>query len=216
MFSLENFKQQYTVEETTFAVNGHRLKLFVPQDISSFINTEDIFSDFPLWSKIWEATAVLASHMSTIEKIPGRHILEIGAGMGVAGLCCAVMGHQVTITEYNTDALNFARANAVYNGMDPGMVVRMDWNAPQVTGKFDYIIGSEVVFKEEDFPGLFFLFQKYLAPGGRIILAEGMRKTSLNFVKKMEKHYRIRMKKQTIGPKDKATPVVLMEMKQTK
>lgn len=214
MISLEQFKQQYQVEKTTFSVGKHRLELWVPRNIDAFINTDDLFTDFPLWSKIWEATAALAGHMSTITVEPSRRILEIGAGMGVAGLSCTAMGHDVTVTEYNEDALNFARANAVLNKIDPSIVMKLDWNTPMVQGQFDYIIGSEVVFKESDFPGLYFLFQKYLKPGGRIILAEGMRKTSLAFIKQMEKHYRIRMKKQSIGPADKAVPVVLMEMRE--
>jgi len=205
MFSIEQFKQQYEVEQTTFSVGGHRLKLFVPQKIDTFINPDDLFNNFPLWSKIWEATAVLASHMSTIEVNPAHRFLEIGAGMG----------HGITITEYNEDALNFARANALLNNMESDIVVKLDWNQPLVQGKFDYIIGSEVVFKETDFPGLYFLFQKYLKPGGKIILAEGMRKTSLKFIQEMEKHFQIRMKKHTIGPAEKSVSVVLMEMKES-
>jgi len=216
MFSIEQFKQQYDVEQTTFSVGSHRLKLFIPQKIDAFINPDDLFSDFPLWSKIWEATAVLASHMSTIQVNPAHRILEIGAGMGVAGLCSARMGHRITITEYNEDALNFARANALLNNMEPDIVTKLDWNTPLVQGRFDYIIGSEVVFKETDFPGLYVLFQKYLKPGGRIILAEGMRKTSLKFIQEMEKHFLIRMKKQTIGPPEKPVAVVLMELKEKK
>ena len=40
-----------------------------------------------------------------------------------------------------------------------------------------------------------------------------MRKTSLKFIQEMEKHYQIRMKKQTIGPPEKQVSVVLMEMR---
>ena len=213
MFSIEQFKQQYDVELTTFSVGSHQLQLFVPRKIDAFINPDDLFTDFPLWSKIWEATAVLANHLNTMKVNPDHRLLEIGSGMGVAGLCGNKMGHRITITEYNEDAINFARANALLNGMDPSIIAKLDWNQPMVQGKFDYIIGSEVVFKETDFPGLYFLFQKYLKPGGRIVLAEGMRKTSLKFIQEMEKHYQIRMKKQTIGPPEKQVSVVLMEMR---
>ncbi len=213
MFSIEQFKEQYDVEVTPFSVGSHRLKLFVPKKIDAFINPDDLFTDFPLWSKIWEATAVLASHLSTIKVNPAHRFLEIGAGMGVAGLSAAKMGHCITITEYNEDALNFARANALLNDMEPAMITKLDWHQPLVQGTFDYIIGSEVVFKETDFPGLYCLFQKYLKPDGRIILAEGMRKTSLKFIQEMEQHFRIRMKKQTIGPPEKSVSVVLMELR---
>lgn len=214
MQTLEEFKNRYPVEQTHFSVGSHRLKLFVPQSIDALINSDDLFTDFPLWAKIWEATAVLTSHLNSLPVSSGRRMLEIGAGMGVAGLSAALMGHPVTITEYNEDALNFARANARLNGIDPDRIIKLDWHHPALTGRFDWIIGSEVVFKETDFPALMGLFNRYLAPGGRILLAEGMRKTSLKFLKEIEDHYRIRLKKQTLTTEQRKVTVVLMEMRQ--
>ncbi len=212
MFSLERFKQKYNVEETRYQVAGQSLSFFVPQKIDPFINTDDLFADFPLWSKIWEATAVLSFHLSTMTPDPGRRFLEIGAGMGVAGLVGAKLGHRMTITEYNSDAIEFARANAVLNDIDTVDIRRLDWNNPLIEGRFDYIIGSEVVFKEEDIPGLHHLFQRYLKPGGTIFLAEGMRKTTRAFVKQMETHYTIAMKKQTMKSDGQEIPVILFKL----
>ena len=107
---------------------------------------------------------MLANHLNTMKVNPDHRLLEIGSGMGVAGLCGNKMGHRITITEYNEDAINFARANALLNGMDPSIIAKLDWNQPMVQGKFDYIIGSEVVFKETDFPGLYFLFKNISSP----------------------------------------------------
>ena len=212
MFSLDTFRQEYDVEETDYQVAGHALKFFVPQKIDRFINQDDLFTNFPLWSKIWEATAVLSFHLSTIKPDPSKRFLEIGAGMGVAGLAAAKMGHNMTITEYNKDAINFARANARLNNIDNVDIRELDWNNPLIEGKFDYIIGSEVVFKEEDIAGLYLLFQRYLKPGGTIILAEGMRRTSLKFAKAMDEHYTVVMKKQTMKSDGQEIPVVLFKL----
>ncbi len=212
MFSLDTFRQEYDVEETDYQVAGHALKFFVPKKIDRFINPDDVFSNFPLWSKIWEATAVLSFHLSTIKPDPSKRFLEIGAGMGIAGLVAAKMGHNLTITEYNKDAINFARANAKRNNIDNVDIRELDWNNPLIEGKFDYIIGSEVVFKEEDITGLYLLFQRYLKPGGTIILAEGMRRTSLKFAKAMDEHYTVAMKKQSMQSDGKEIPVVLFKL----
>ncbi len=214
MYSIENFKKEYDVELTKFSLVNHTLNIYVPANIDRFINQDDVFEGFPLWSKIWEATAVLAFQLSQITPDPEKRFLEIGAGMGVAGIYASTLGHNVTITEYNRDAINFARANAVENGIDDEKIQVLDWSNPGVMGQFDYIIGSEVVFKEADIMSLLFLFQRYLKPGGKIILAEGMRKTSLKFVQKMEMHYNIKLKKQTIKSDKKEIPVVLIEMRQ--
>ena len=211
MFSLDTFRQEYDVEETDYQVAGHTLKFFVPQKIDRFINKDDVFANFPLWSKIWEATAVLSFQLAAIKPDPAKRFLEIGAGMGVAGLAAAKMGHNMTITEYNKDAINFAKANARLNNLDNVDIRELDWNNPLIKGRFDYIIGSEVVFKEEDIMGLYLLFQRYLKPGGTIILAEGMRRTSLKFAKAMDEHYTVAMKKQAMKSDGKEIPVVLFK-----
>ena len=212
MFSLEEFRQKYDVDETPYRVAGQSLSFFVPRKIDPFINQDDLFTNFPLWCKIWEATAVLSFHLSTIVPDRGKRFLEIGAGMGVAGLVGARLGHSVTITEYNDDAIEFAKANAALNDIHDVAICKLDWNAPGIEGKFDYIIGSEVVFKEEDIPGLLFLFKRYLKPGGTILLAEGLRKTTMAFVKQMEKHYTVAMKKQTMKSQDKDVRIILFKL----
>lgn len=214
MVSIEAFQKKYDVKTTEFSVSGKKYQFFVPRNIEGFINPEDLFQNFPLWAKIWEATAVLAHHLSVLPPDPDKTMLEIGAGMGVAGICAASFGHAITITEYNDNALDFARANASLNGIDTIDIRKLDWNAPALSGKFDYITGSEIIFKEQDIMGLFFLFQRYLKPGGTIILAENMRKTTLSFYEKMEKHYTIRMKKHAIVSDSGELPIILFEMKQ--
>ncbi|MBF0202624.1 MAG: methyltransferase [Desulfamplus sp.] len=212
MFSLDAFKKEYDIELTTFALADRTLNLYVPKTIDRFINKDKPFEGFPLWAKIWEATAVLALHLSSIPPDPDRRIMEIGAGMGVAGIYAASLGHRVTITEYNRDALNFARANALENGIHDVDILSLDWRVPHPMGKFDRIIGSEVVFREADITTLLSVFKLYLLPGGTITLAEGMRKTSLDFVRVMEKHYSVRLKKQTVKSAKEDIPVVLIEM----
>lgn len=212
MISLDQFRSTYDVTETGFSFSDHHYTFFVPTTLEPFLNPEDLMDNFPLWAKIWEATAILVHRLSRIPVEPGKRFLEIGAGIGVAGLCATAMGHAVTITEYNPDALAFARANAARNSIPNPDIQELDWHAPKVSGTFDYIIGSEIVFKEEDIPSLAFLFQRYLKPNGAIILAEGMRKTSLKFIKTMENDYRISMKRHTIRSDNKDIPVVLFEM----
>ncbi len=214
MYSIDNFKKEYDVELTKFSVVNQTLEIYVPVNIDRFINQHNIFEGFPLWSKIWEATAVLAFKLSQIPPDSEKRFLEIGAGMGVVGLYASKIGHSVTITEYNRDAINFARANALHNGIENADIQHLDWSNPGDIGQFDYIIGSEVIFKEEDIMSLFLLFQRYLKPDGRVVLAEGMRRTSLEFVRKMEKHYNLKLKKQSIKSDKKEIPVVLIEMRQ--
>ena len=209
---MDEFHSRYQVRETDFAIPGQKMTIYLPQSIEPFINPDDLLDRFPLWPKIWEASAILALKMAALPPDPNKKILEIGAGLGVAGLCAARMGHKITITEYNPDALNFIWANAEVNRIREPDIRKLDWNKPDIQERFDLIIGSEVVFKKEDIPGLLMLFQHFLKPGGTIILAEGMRKTSFLFIKEMEKHYKIIMKRQNVQSDSGKIPVILYEM----
>ncbi|MGA8241188.1 MAG: methyltransferase, partial [Desulfobacterales bacterium] len=176
MFSIDQFNRQYDTERRDIVIDGHRYWFFVPKSIDRFIDPEDPLQDFPLWAKIWPASVVLARHLSRLAVVPGQRILEIGSGLGVVGIIAACNGHNVTLTDANPHALEFARANAHLNGGTHLKVQRLDWQDPQPEGEFDAIVGSEVVYKDQDIDQLLTLFVNCLKPRGYILLVEEMRR----------------------------------------
>ncbi len=216
MFSMSAFHQKYETDISPIAIGDQSFRFFVPKSIDAFINKEDVFTEFPLWSKIWEASIVLANHIWAIPVNPEGHLLEIGCGVGVVGVVAARCGHRVTMTEYNPDSINFARANAHFNrrGESPlPQIVELDWTKPLLVGRFYVILGSEVVYKEEYFEPLSGLFRRYLKPGGEIILAEGLRKTSMTFFNRMSDIFDIKAQKKILRSKGKEKMVVLARMR---
>lgn len=215
MFSLESFHKEYETDTTDLVIKEQKFTFLVPKTIDRFVNPEDVFVDFPLWSKIWEASIVLAEHLAGIPAVPGRRFLEIGCGIGVVGIVASAFGHQITVTEYNPDALDFARANSETNRetMKCGPEIsKLDWNSPQLEGLFDCIAGSEVIYNERDYQPILRLFKKYLKPGGEIILAERLRKTSIEFFRQMGEFFDIRAKKMILRSTEGETRVVLCRM----
>jgi len=198
MFSLEQFHRDYDTVTTPVTINGQTLKLFTPASIDRFINPDDVMDNFPLWAKIWEASGVLASYLSGMPPDPMKTMLEIGCGLGMVGIAAARAGHRITMTELNPDALNFARANALANDCPQLPIQRLDWNAPQLDGRFDTIVGSETVYKTEDIDGLEAMFDRYLNPGGTIILAEGVRRTGVDFWDRMRSRYDVQARRQAL------------------
>ena len=198
MFSLLQFHRTYDTVTTPVTINGQTLKLFTPASIDRFINPDDMMDNFPLWAKIWEASGVLASYLAGMPPNPMKTMLEIGCGLGMVGIAAARAGHRITMTELNPDALNFARANALANDCPQIAIERLDWNAPQLDGRFDTIVGSETVYKTEDIDGLEALFDRYLNPGGTIILAEGVRRTGVDFWERLRDRYDVKTRRQTL------------------
>jgi predicted nicotinamide N-methyase len=212
MFSIGQFNRQYDTERREIVIDGHRYRFFVPKSIDRFIDPEDPLQDFPLWAKIWPASVVLAGHLRRLPVVPDQRMLEIGAGLGVVGIMAACSGHEVTVTDANPHALEFARANAHINGCTQLAVRRLDWQDPQAEGKFDTIVGSEVVYKDQDIERLLTLFDKCLKSQGRIILVEEMRRTLDPFFRYLDPHYRISINKKVLRAADEESPVLLIQM----
>ena len=212
MNTLEDFLATYETVEREMTIGGRPYTFRLPLSIDRFIDGEDPMSNFPLWARIWNASLVLAEHLAEIPEEAAGSILEIGAGIGVAGIVAASRGHRVTVTEYNKDALAFARANADINGCQAMQVQRLDWNAPVFQEPFDIIAGSEVVYHERDFDSLLELFTRYLKPGGKVILAMKPRRCALIFFDSARETFNIGMKKIDIEAADECTPVYLCRM----
>ncbi len=215
MFSLESFHKEYETDILKLTIRDRSFSFLLPKSIDRFVDPDDVFHDFPLWSKIWEASIVLADYLAGITAEPEKRFLEIGTGLGVAGIVASSFGRQVTMTEYNTDALNFVHANAQINLPlhDSKLeVIKLDWNMPQLEGSFDYIVGSEVIYHERDFQPIFGLFKTYLRPGGEVILAERVRKTSLEFFRQMQQFFHISAQKKTLRSEHEEVRVMLCRM----
>ena len=216
MFSIESFHQEYETDTSDLALKGRHFRFFVPKSIDQFLDPGDLFHDFPLWSKIWEASVILSDYLAGMRVDEEKRILEIGCGMGVVGVVASAFGHRVSMTEYNPDALNFARANARANlsADDAGIeITELDWSKPRLEGVFDYIIGSEVIYKEKDYQSILKLFKTYLRPSGEIILAEGVRKTSMEFFRQMSELFDITAQKKILRSRGGEVRVILAKMK---
>ena len=216
MFDMSAFEQKYETDVSPLAIAGHEFRFLVPKSLDGFVDPNDVFNDFPLWTKIWEASIVLANHMANLPPDPQKHLLEIGCGIGLVGVVAAQFGHRITMTEYNTDALNFARANAFVNAPpEPWQleIAALDWTDPNLDGRFDIIMGSEVIYKEEYFEPVLGLFKHYLKPGGEIILAEGVRKTSMTFFKEMSEICDIKARKRILRSDGEEKCIVLASMR---
>lgn len=213
MFSIDQFNRHYDTERRDVVIDGRSYGFLVPRSIDRFIDPEDPLHDFPLWAKIWPASVVLARRLSRLPVVPGQRILEIGSGLGLVGIVAACSGHAVTLTDINPHALEFARANAHINGCTQLAVQRLDWQAPQPAGTFDAIVGSEVVYRDQDIDRLLALFATCLTPRGHILLVEEMRRTLDPFFRRLDPHYRVRIEKNILRAADEETQVLLIQLR---
>ncbi len=198
MFSMESFQKEYETDTVDVVIRDRKFSFFVPKSLDRFIDPENVFNNFPLWAKIWEPCLILADHLASMPVNPEKHFLEIGGGLGLVGIAASSFGHKVTMTEYNHDALNFAKANAHINDCSNLEIMELDWNKPELKGTFDRIIGCEIIYKEESFYPILRLFRTYLKKDGEILLSERARKSSIEFFRQMSEHFNIKAQKKII------------------
>jgi hypothetical protein len=92
-------------------------------------------------------------------------------------------------------------------------VRRLDWTRPELTQRYDTIIGSEVIYKEDSIPRLKHLFETYLRPQGRIILAEAPRKTLMTFYREMAVRFEVLVEKKRLRSAEEEIRLYLIHMR---
>lgn len=213
MFSMETFLQRYETEPRELVLGKRPFRFLVPRSLDPFIDPEDVFNAFPLWTKVWEASLVLAHRLAARPPRSDLRWLELGAGLGVVGIVAAAFQHDVTITEYDPHALAFIHANAHLNDVRPRGIRRLDWLHPDVEARFDRIIGSELIYNERDFPALRRLFRSVLKPEGEILLAGEVRQPNTAFFEAMQKDFRIDVARNTLRSGSDSITVLLIRLR---
>src|SRR5919108_5440352 len=61
----------------------------------------------PYWADLWPSAMALARHLWQATALRGLRVLELGCGLGLAGIVASRKGGVVTFTDYEADALAF-------------------------------------------------------------------------------------------------------------
>ena len=146
------------------------------------ISREEFGEDerMPYWAELWPASLLLCRWLGrNRERVRGRTCLDIGCGLGLTGIVGAWLGARVVGMDHQWPAVYFSRENAALNSVGDPLWVRMDWNAPGFAPRaFDLMWGGDIVYETRFYHPLTKLFKEYLAPGGKIWLAEPKRSVS--------------------------------------
>ena len=144
----------------------------------------------PYWADLWASAPVLAGHLRGMSSLAGRDLLELGCGLGLAGIAAAQAGATVLMTDYEDDALEFARFNAAAN-LGAGELSRvtfrrLDWRAAGSPGQFDMIVGADIVYERANFEPILSLVRNCLRPSGTFIITDPQREIGRDFIRTAE------------------------------
>ena len=142
-------------------------------------------ASWPLFGVVWDSAKALAHHMLRMDT-DSKHILEVGCGIGLASLVLNHGGADITATDYHPRAGEFLNINVQLNQGQPIPFVRTGWaDEDQLLGKFDMIIGSDVLYEREHVDLLAAFIDKHARPTCEVIIVDPGRGHHAPFSKKM-------------------------------
>jgi len=104
---------------------------------------------WPIFGVIWPSGMVLAHYMHSHDTGTKR-VLEIGCGTALTSLLLNKQNVDITATDYHPEVEHFLNRNTKLNNNDQIPFERTGWADKNDTlGKFDLIIGSDLLYEDE-------------------------------------------------------------------
>jgi SAM-dependent methyltransferase len=122
--------------------------------------------DDPLMRSVWWDV------LEPVVPRPPSLVADLGCGTGSLSVLLAERGHSVIGVDLSPRMLDLARHKAQRSALDIAFVVG-DAAAPPITA-VDVIVTRHVVWALEDVPTALDTWFSLLAPGGRLVLVEGL------------------------------------------
>ena len=127
---------------------------------------------WPVFGLLWPSGLVLAHYLLDYD-FGSRRILEIGCGTALSSLLLNKQHADITATDYHPDAEFFLNRNTALNGDKLIPFVRTDWaDDDDQLGRFDLIIGSDLLYENDHIELLSGFIQQHSKPESEVIIVD--------------------------------------------
>lgn len=163
------------------------LKLYVPDQeqvkpVYKNLLAKDDTTPFPFWAKIWpSAEAMILFLKEEHHWIDNKHVLEIGAGIGVPSFAIAAHASSMIISDHAPEAVALIEKNIQHLGLQHVKAMCLDWNHFPNDITTETVLLSDINYAPEQFGPLLALIRKFLEQGTTIILSTPQRITITAF-----------------------------------
>lgn len=125
-----------------------------------------------LFGQLWPAGRILAAAMVEFD-VAGKRVLEIGCGLGLSSLVLQRRSADITASDHHPLVEQFLRGNAVRNGLPIVTYRDLPWLTADIAlGRFDLIIGSDVLYEHRHIAQLAALLERHAHVGAEIVIAD--------------------------------------------
>ncbi len=177
----------------TIEVGENDIHLCTLRDNQQFSDPKELARDlgicsasWPIFGVIWPSSIVLANHMANYN-IDNKRILELGCGMALSSLLLNERDADITATDYHPEVAGFLKRNVQLNNKKEIAFERVDWaNDKSDLGKFDLIIGSDLLYEDQHVSLLAYFIQNHANQTCDVILVDPGRGRANKLSTKME------------------------------
>ena len=177
--------RRFELRRHRLSVAGGTLSLVAPQDMNSTITPENCRQaerDYPYWAAIWPASVAMGRYLLRGPRLEGEVAMDLGCGIGVAGVAAGVAGARPIFVDRSADALRFAQFNADHNGVVDAKRIETDWFIDAPAERCDLLLLSDVSYDEKNHQPLMLYVRRCLADGGRVLHADPERAEAGRFL----------------------------------
>ena len=194
------------IETLRLQIGGREVKVVRPADPDRLLNDPYVLAlnskdDYmPYWAYLWPGAFLLAEAVAAVDWTDSGDILEIGCGVGLAGLTALSAGaRRVVFTDYDPTPLDFVTRSAAENGFAYGSsaVRRLDWREIPEGERYDMILGADVLYERRLVPLVAEVISRMLTPDGVALVAGPYRVATEDLSHELKRH----------GLKAEATPI---------
>lgn len=126
----------------------------------------------PYFASLWPSGDSLTACVLGAHVEPGAHVLDLGCGLGSAGLAAAVAGGRVTFVDWDPRALELVACSAQVLGVEPAALLVRDWRALELPRRYARVLGADLLYEARNVPAVLRALAASLAPGGEAWIAD--------------------------------------------
>ena len=186
---------QYPIQLTQISAEK---AIYIPlyegvQEVYTSLLNLDPNTPFPFWAKLWPSSIalldVLKAHPHLIQN---KHVLEVGAGIGLPSLMMAGVAKSILISDYDKEAVALFHKNIEHLKLHNAVALQLDWNHIPENLNPEVVILSDVNYDPTQFDVLVSLIDKFMNQGCTIILSTPQRIMASPFVQNLESYIQAR------------------------
>lgn len=149
--------------------------------------TIDPDTAFPFWAKIWPSSLALTSFLRKEPHwIASKHVLEIGAGIGLPSFSICREAQSLVISDYSGEAVALMEKNIQNLELINATAMYLDWNDFPPDLSANTALFSDINYDPEQFEALLTLVQQLLDKGTTIVIATPERISAVSFAVQLE------------------------------